>query len=111
MQYVIHMNNVYTNTSYYIPFHSRFSIYPLENKNQLSRHFLKKYLNKLIKYFYIKIHFKRNSSAMIDKTRVEKLLEKESELFVKAHPNSFNLHKEAEKNFIDGVPMNWMVKW
>jgi glutamate-1-semialdehyde 2,1-aminomutase len=48
---------------------------------------------------------------MIDKKKVEKLLEKESELFVKQHPNSFNLHKEAEKNFIDGVPMNWMVKW
>lgn len=48
---------------------------------------------------------------MIDRTRIEKLLEKESAIFVKEHPASSYLHKDAEKNFIDGVPMNWMVKW
>jgi glutamate-1-semialdehyde 2,1-aminomutase len=48
---------------------------------------------------------------MINRNRIENLLEKETNYFVQQHPKSATLHKEAEKNFIDGVPMNWMVKW
>ncbi|MBD8006283.1 aspartate aminotransferase family protein [Bacillus norwichensis] len=47
----------------------------------------------------------------INKEKLAQLLEKELELFEKKHPKSKELFEQAKSNYIDGVPMNWMVKW
>ncbi|USG66640.1 aspartate aminotransferase family protein [Brevibacillus ruminantium] len=48
---------------------------------------------------------------VIDRPRVKEKLEKELKLFEEKHPRSKALFERAKANFIDGVPMNWMVKW
>ncbi len=42
---------------------------------------------------------------------VRQLLEAELALFAERHPHSRALHERARASLLDGVPMNWMVKW
>jgi glutamate-1-semialdehyde 2,1-aminomutase len=48
---------------------------------------------------------------LIDKNHLKKLLEQELLLFEERRPRSKALFERAKASFIDGVPMNWMVKW
>ncbi|MET3292766.1 UNVERIFIED_CONTAM: glutamate-1-semialdehyde 2,1-aminomutase [Brevibacillus sp. OAP136] len=48
---------------------------------------------------------------MIDRTRLQSLIEKELQLFEETHPRSKALYERAKASLLDGVPMNWMVKW
>jgi glutamate-1-semialdehyde 2,1-aminomutase len=43
--------------------------------------------------------------------RVGDLLERELERFAERHPRTRALHAHARESLLDGVPMNWMVKW
>jgi glutamate-1-semialdehyde 2,1-aminomutase len=42
---------------------------------------------------------------------VRELLEVELETFARRHPRTRSLHDRARSSLLDGVPMNWMVKW
>jgi glutamate-1-semialdehyde aminotransferase len=35
----------------------------------------------------------------------------ELDRFARAHPRSGKLHEQAQASLVDGVPMNWMVRW
>lgn len=48
---------------------------------------------------------------VMDRRRLKEKLEEELKLFEEKHPRSKALFERAKANFIDGVPMNWMVKW
>jgi glutamate-1-semialdehyde 2,1-aminomutase len=48
---------------------------------------------------------------MIDKNRLKMLLEKELKRFEDEHPKSKELFERAKASLLDGVPMNWMVRW
>ena len=43
--------------------------------------------------------------------RVRELLESELATFAERHPKTRALHDRARSSLLDGVPMNWMVKW
>ncbi|HJP88278.1 MAG TPA: transaminase [Candidatus Limnocylindrales bacterium] len=43
--------------------------------------------------------------------RVAALLERELATFAERHPRTRELHERAERSLLDGVPMNWMIKW
>ena len=43
--------------------------------------------------------------------RVRRLLDAELASFADRHPRSRALHERARASLLDGVPMNWMVKW
>ena len=43
--------------------------------------------------------------------RVRGLLETELATFAERHPKTRALHDRARSSLLDGVPMNWMVKW
>jgi glutamate-1-semialdehyde aminotransferase len=43
--------------------------------------------------------------------RVRELLERELATFAERHPRTRALHERARESLLDGVPMNWMVKW
>jgi hypothetical protein len=45
----------------------------------------------------------------IQTEKISELIDLETKKFQAIHLKSFELHKNAEKSFIDGVPMNWMV--
>lgn len=47
----------------------------------------------------------------IDPTRIEHALTEELERFTAEHPRSRALYEQAQANLLDGVPMNWMVRW
>lgn len=47
----------------------------------------------------------------IDPARVEHALTQELERFIAEHPRSKALYEQAQANLLDGVPMNWMVRW
>ncbi len=47
----------------------------------------------------------------LDRTRLARLMEGEQRDFVSRHPRSAALHARARGSLLDGVPMNWMVKW
>lgn len=47
----------------------------------------------------------------IDPARVEHALAQELERFTAEHPRSKALYEQAQANLLDGVPMNWMVRW
>ncbi len=49
--------------------------------------------------------------AGIDPARVAALLAREVARFAERHPRSRALHERARHSLLDGVPMNWMVKW
>ena len=43
--------------------------------------------------------------------RVRDLLARELATFADRHPRTRALHEHARESLLDGVPMNWMVKW
>ena len=47
----------------------------------------------------------------LDRTRLATLMADESARFAADHPRSRDLHERAKGSLLDGVPMNWMVKW
>ena len=49
--------------------------------------------------------------ATIDRTRLSKQLAHELQRFADTHPRSRELFERAKGSLLDGVPMNWMVKW
>ena len=51
------------------------------------------------------------SATGVDPARVQELLERELEGFADRHPRTRALHAHARETLLDGVPMNWMVKW
>ena len=51
------------------------------------------------------------SATGVDPARVQELLERELDVFADRHPRTRALHAHARESLLDGVPMNWMVKW
>jgi glutamate-1-semialdehyde 2,1-aminomutase len=49
--------------------------------------------------------------ATINRNKLEKVLEKEIQLFAREHPKCYALYQRAKGSLLDGVPMNWMVRW
>jgi glutamate-1-semialdehyde 2,1-aminomutase len=47
----------------------------------------------------------------INRDKLKKLQERESQRFVAEHPRSAELYKRAQQSLLGGVPMNWMKKW
>jgi len=47
----------------------------------------------------------------IDRNRIQILVEREQELFVRRHPKSKALFERGRASLLAGVPMNWMVRW
>jgi len=47
----------------------------------------------------------------LDRSRLASLMQRERETFVTSHPRSHDLHEQAKRSLLAGVPMNWMVKW
>ena len=47
----------------------------------------------------------------IDRARLERLMASELAAFERANPRSLALFERAQGSLLDGVPMNWMVKW
>jgi glutamate-1-semialdehyde 2,1-aminomutase len=43
--------------------------------------------------------------------RVRSLLDAELAAFADRHPRAHAMHERARSSLLDGVPMNWMVKW
>lgn len=52
-----------------------------------------------------------SSPTGVTTERVAALLERELATFAKRHPKTRSLHERAGRSLLDGVPMNWMVKW
>jgi glutamate-1-semialdehyde 2,1-aminomutase len=52
-----------------------------------------------------------SSSTGVDPDRLHALLERELATFAERHPRTRSLHERARESLLDGVPMNWMVKW
>ena len=50
-------------------------------------------------------------AGKIDRSKLTRLLKEEDERFIQAHPKSRELFERAKKSLLDGVPMNWMIKW
>lgn len=48
---------------------------------------------------------------MINRTKLKSQFEKEVRLFEEIHPKSKALYLEAKDNLLQGVPLNWMVRW
>ena len=49
--------------------------------------------------------------ATIPRERVEAVVERERERFVRDHPRSRELHERGAEALLAGVPMNWMTRW
>ena len=47
----------------------------------------------------------------LDRSRLERLMANETAAFERANPRSRALFERAKSSLLDGVPMNWMVKW
>ncbi|MHB8958054.1 MAG: aspartate aminotransferase family protein [Candidatus Limnocylindrales bacterium] len=47
----------------------------------------------------------------VDRARLEHLMAEELASFERANPRSRELFEQAKGSLLDGVPMNWMVKW
>jgi glutamate-1-semialdehyde 2,1-aminomutase len=47
----------------------------------------------------------------VDPARIHALLERELATFAERHPRTRSLHERARESLLDGVPMNWMIKW
>jgi glutamate-1-semialdehyde 2,1-aminomutase len=47
----------------------------------------------------------------VDPARVAALLDRELDAFAARHPRARAMHERARDSLLDGVPMNWMVKW
>jgi Glutamate-1-semialdehyde aminotransferase len=51
------------------------------------------------------------SRSTVDRDRLARLLQRELDTFAERHPLTRSLHERARGSLLDGVPMNWMVKW
>ena len=51
------------------------------------------------------------SARTLDRARLERLMAEELATFERANPRSRALFEQAKGSLLDGVPMNWMVKW
>jgi glutamate-1-semialdehyde aminotransferase len=49
--------------------------------------------------------------STVDRDRLARLMASELDRFARAHPRSRELHERAKASLVDGVPMNWMVRW
>ena len=49
--------------------------------------------------------------TILDRSRMERLMAAEMAAFERANPRSKALFERAQGSLLDGVPMNWMVKW
>ncbi len=49
--------------------------------------------------------------TLIDRARLADALAQEEGRFIAGHPRSQELFERARASLLDGVPMNWMVKW
>ena len=47
----------------------------------------------------------------VDRARLAQLMAAEMARFEAANPRSLELYERAKDSLLDGVPMNWMVKW
>ncbi|HEY5628009.1 MAG TPA: aspartate aminotransferase family protein [Candidatus Limnocylindrales bacterium] len=47
----------------------------------------------------------------VDRARLDRLMADELASFERANPRSRELFEQAKGSLLDGVPMNWMVKW
>ena len=47
----------------------------------------------------------------LDRSRLSSLMAREQADFVARHPRAGALHERAKRSLLDGVPMNWMIKW
>jgi glutamate-1-semialdehyde 2,1-aminomutase len=47
----------------------------------------------------------------LDRARMDRLMAAETAAFERANPRSRALFERAQGSLLDGVPMNWMVKW
>jgi glutamate-1-semialdehyde 2,1-aminomutase len=47
----------------------------------------------------------------LDRARLITLMGRELAAFAERHPRSRALHERARTSLLDGVPMNWMIKW
>ena len=47
----------------------------------------------------------------LDRSRIERLMAAEMAAFERANPRSKALFERAQGSLLDGVPMNWMIKW
>lgn len=50
-------------------------------------------------------------SRELDRHRMERLMADEMARFAAANPRSHALFERAKASLLDGVPMNWMIKW
>lgn len=48
---------------------------------------------------------------ILNRSKLESLLQQEEALFHKTHPKSYELYQRARKSLHGGVPMLWMVRW
>jgi glutamate-1-semialdehyde 2,1-aminomutase len=51
------------------------------------------------------------TTGTLDRVRLGRLMERELSTFETDHPRSRALHQRAKGSLLDGVPMNWMVRW
>ena len=51
------------------------------------------------------------STRILDRERLARRMADETERFAAEHPRSHALHERAKASLLDGVPMNWMVRW
>ena len=49
--------------------------------------------------------------SIIDRSRLGDLMAAETRTFVERHPRSAELHEQARRSLLAGVPMNWMTRW
>ena len=47
----------------------------------------------------------------LDRSRLAALMASEQTDFIARHPRARALHERAQRSLLDGVPMNWMIKW
>ena len=50
-------------------------------------------------------------SRILDRHRLGRLMADEMDAFEAANPRSRELYQRAQDSLLDGVPMNWMIKW
>ncbi len=53
----------------------------------------------------------RSPGQVLDRQRLQSLMQREQKKFVDERPKSRALFERASKSLLGGVPMNWMIKW
>jgi glutamate-1-semialdehyde 2,1-aminomutase len=51
------------------------------------------------------------ATQTLDRARLATLMAREEQAFIDNHPRSAALFERAKATLLDGVPMNWMIKW